>query len=97
MFWLRLFSTASLVLVFVFFITQIWIPTFLGRKWFPLFRKNEVTLSSKITELHQQLHEEELKAEVSNLQDQLEATQPSPVPTNVPAGDAASQQSNKQS
>lgn len=84
MFWLRIFTYAGMFVVAFFFVTQILIPAFMNRPLFPLFRKKETDLYSEITELNQQLHEEELKSYASELKEELTSKQ---VELEVPASE----------
>lgn len=71
---LRIFQFVSLVLVFLFLLTQIVFPYLAKRKLFPLFRKKGRELEETLSEVRQQEAENEIKEEIQDTKRRMKFT-----------------------
>lgn len=62
--WLLLLEWSAVILVFWFWVSQIFWPMANGRKWFPMFRKRQVLLEDRLSEEKQRAVEESIVKEI---------------------------------
>ena len=71
---IRLLEECTIIFLVLFFIHQIGWPMAMGRKVFPLFRR-EHKLQAELSEVQQSLHEQELAEELAKERSKLSTNQ----------------------